>query len=384
MACIDDLLGFAECGNKSIALNTFINTHVEMKRLRFHTPALTGKTKCHKIHVGKHKQTCPELRVHGSPMKSVESEKYLGDYIMSSGKNTHTIQHRVSLGNGALAQIKSILENTNLGRHYFKTAFLLRESIFLNGILFSSEAWYGVTMEEINQLEKLDNILLRRIFEVPHSAPIISLYLESGCVRIRNIIKARRLNFLHHLANLNKDEMEYKFFKCQWDNPSPNDWTEQVRADLVEVGLPVSLEFVTSISEKAFKQLVKKKIKAREFSSLMQERKSKTRNLMYTHLEMQHYLHLEKMSKNEAIILFKFRTRMAPFGENFKAGQLSTNCPLCFTHIDSQEESFNCVALKKLVMIRGRYCEIFSNQVSQELVKTLYNIYSFRKESNEK
>ena len=116
----------------------------------------------------------------------------------------------------------------------------------------------------------------------------------------------------------------------------------------------------------------------------MQERKSKTRNLMYTHLEMQHYLHLEKMSKNEAIILFKFRTRMAPFGENFKAGQLSTNCPLCFTHIDSQEESFNCVALKKLVMIRGRYCEIFSNQVSQELVKTLYNIYSFRKESNEK
>ena len=70
--------------------------------------------------------------------------------------------------------------------------------------------------------------------------------------------------------------------------------------------------------------------------------------------------------------------------ENFKGGQVSSNCPLCFTHIDSQEESFNCVALKKLVEIRGKYDDIFSNQFSQDLVKTLYNIYNFRKEANEK
>ena len=140
LACIDDLLGFAPCGNKSVALNTFINTHIEMKKLQFHTPAITGKTKCHKIHVGKPNQICPELRVHGYPMKSVQSEKYLGDFITCSGKNTDTISHRVSLGNGALAQIRSILENIRLGSNYFKTAFLLRESIFLNGILFSSES----------------------------------------------------------------------------------------------------------------------------------------------------------------------------------------------------------------------------------------------------
>ena len=383
LACIDDLLGFAACGNKSIALNTFINTHVEMKKLRFHTPALTGKTKCHKIHVGKPNQTCPELRVHGSPMKTVESEKYLGDYIMSSGKNTKTIQHRVSLGNGALAQIKSMLENINLGRHYFKTAFLLRESIFLNGILFSSEAWYGLSMEEVNQLEKLDIILLRRIFEVPHSVPLVSLYLESGCIRIRNIIKARRLNFLHHLANLNREEMEYKFFRCQWDHPSPNDWTEQVRADLAEVGLPVSLEFLTSKSEKMFKEIVKKKIRSYEFSNLMQERKSKTRNLSYTHLAMQQYLYLEKMSKNEAIVLFKFRTRMAPFADNFKAGKVSSMCPLCFSHIDSQEGSFTCVTLNKLVNIRGKYSDIFENQVPEEVVKSIHSIYMLRKDVNE-
>ena len=383
LACVDDLLGFATCGSKSISLNTFINTHVEMKRLRFHTPALTGKSKCHKIHVGKTNQTCPELRVHGHPMKSVHSEKYLGDFISSNGTNTDTIRHRVSLGNGAVAQIKSILESLSLGRHYFKTAFLLRESIFLNGILYSSESWYGIKKEEISQLEKLDTILLRSIFEVPHSAPAVSLYLESGCVRIRSIIKARRINFLHHLANLNKEEMEYKFFKCQWDHPTTNDWTEQVKMDLQEVGIPASLEFLTSKSKNVFKDLVKHKIKIFEFSKLMEQRGSKTKELIYTQLKMQDYLHLENMTRIQAIALFKFRTRMAPFGENFRAGRINCICPLCFSHLDSQEESFNCGALKNVLQIRGRYRDIYTNNLSQQLISTIYNIYKYRKELTE-
>ena len=201
------------------------------------------------------------MRVHGYPMEMSKSEKYLGDYISSTGGNKETIKHRVSIGNGVISKIKSMLENMSLGKHYFKTAFFLRESMFLNGVIYSSESWYRVTEEEIEELEKLDNILLRYIFEVPQSVPVVSLFLESGSVRIRNILKARRMNFLHQLANLDKQEMEYKFFKCQWDHPSPQDWTEQVKNDLSEVGIPVSLDFITSKSEYVFKEIVKTKIK---------------------------------------------------------------------------------------------------------------------------
>ena len=286
-------------------------------------------------------------------------------------------------GNGVIAKIKSMLENINLGEHYFKTAFLLRESMFLNGVIYSSESWYGVTEEEIGELEKLDNVLLRSIFEVPQSAPVVSLFLESGCVRVRHIIKARRVNFLHQLANLNKEEMEYKFFKCQWDHPSTQDWTEQVKTDLMDLGLPVSLDFVTSKSENAWKDLVKSKVKTFEFSSLMEARKSKTINLNYSRLKMQDYLELKTMNRKEAIVLFKFRTRMSPFAENFKSGNLCTVCPLCLSHVDSQEESFNCVTLKKVLTIRGNYKDIFTNTFTEELVQTLYAIYNYRKEFKE-
>ena len=219
-------------------------------------------------------------------MKVVQSEKYLGDFISSTGSNSETIKHRVSIGNGVIAKIKSILENMILGKHYFKIALLLRDSLFLNGILYSSEAWYGLKESEIMELEKLDNILLRNIFEVPKSAPVISLYLESGCVRIRNILRARRLNFLHHLVNLNTEEMEYKFFKAQWDHPCPQDWTIQVKKDMIELGFPVSIEFVKSKSENMFKELVRKKVKSYEFSKLMESRKSKTKTIIYSNLSI--------------------------------------------------------------------------------------------------
>ena len=44
LAMVDGLLGIAHCGLESIALNTFINVNIEMKKLRFHTPGPDGKT----------------------------------------------------------------------------------------------------------------------------------------------------------------------------------------------------------------------------------------------------------------------------------------------------------------------------------------------------
>ena len=72
LAMCDDLLGISSCGQQSLSLNTFINTQIELKKLKFHTPDKNGKTKCHKIHVGKPNKICPKLKGHGTPMKAAE------------------------------------------------------------------------------------------------------------------------------------------------------------------------------------------------------------------------------------------------------------------------------------------------------------------------
>ena len=55
---VDDLLAVAECGIKSVALNTFKTTHIEMKKLCFHTPDENVKSKCHIMHVGRSNVSC--------------------------------------------------------------------------------------------------------------------------------------------------------------------------------------------------------------------------------------------------------------------------------------------------------------------------------------
>ena len=85
-------------------------------------------------------------------------------------------------------------------------------------------------------MEALDKTLLRRIFRVPESTPIAGLFLESGCVRIGTLIKARRINFLHYMLKLSRTEMMSEFFFAQWNHSSKNDWTEQVRKDLSDFG----------------------------------------------------------------------------------------------------------------------------------------------------
>jgi hypothetical protein len=89
----------------------------------------------------------------------------LGDIIASNGKNTKNIANRIQKGHGKITEIMTILEKTPLGPHFFKTALLLRESLFLNSSLTNADIWVGFTSEEVKQFEDLDSILLRKFQE---------------------------------------------------------------------------------------------------------------------------------------------------------------------------------------------------------------------------
>ena len=294
LAMVDDLLGIAPCGLESIALNTFINVQIEMKKLKFHTPGPDGKTKCHKIHVGNKNEFCPTLLVHGTPMPEASSDTYLGDVISSDGTNKLNILSRVSKGQGKIAQIMSMVDKISLGKHYFKIALLLRESIFLSSVLTNSEVWYRVTKAELEELESLDRSLLKRIFSVPDSTPTAALYLETGSMSIATTIKARRVNYLHYLVKLPEKEMLSQFFNCQWLEESKFDWTRQVKMDLADFNLPTDLGWIMKKSVFSWKKLVKKRAKdfeLRIFLEMKEEKnKSKLKNLNYETLKLQEYL----------------------------------------------------------------------------------------------
>ena len=114
LAMCDDLLGISTCGQESLALNTYINAQIELKKLKFHTPDKNGKTKYHKLHVGAKNKLCPSLKVHGTDMKEVDSDVYLGDIIMANGKNDMNVKNRICKGLGKITEVMEILEKVNI------------------------------------------------------------------------------------------------------------------------------------------------------------------------------------------------------------------------------------------------------------------------------
>ena len=126
-------------------------------------------------------------------METIEEDKYLGDIIMNNGKNTKNIKARKDKGEGIRKQIIAMLEDVCFGPFEFEVADIWRNSLFINSILTNSETWYNLSKTEVDQLEQIDEQLLRDILETGRSTPKVMLYLEMGCLPIRFILMKRRI-----------------------------------------------------------------------------------------------------------------------------------------------------------------------------------------------
>ena len=365
LAMVDDINGISKCGLESIALNTYINTQIEMKKLRFHVPDKQGKSKCHKIHIGKHNKACPVLKVHDTIMEEVTEDIYLGDVISQDGKNRKNVDKRISKGLGLITQIMNMMESMSFGKYYIEIALLLRESIFINGILNNSEVWYGLTTTEINDFENLDIVLLRRILKSPTSTPKEAFYLELGLIPLGVVIKAKRINYLHNIVTRKESEMIFNFFKAQWNNPVRGDWTETVKTDLEDFSISINLEDIKKQSKEVFKKKVKAKAQEYSLNILLEKKEthSKMSNLQYFELKLQTYFHQEGLSIKQIQDVFRFRTRMIQVRENYKGQRGPYLCPLCNDYPDNQIHLFQCKKLNE----KREENEIVDNLYTQDV-----------------
>ena len=89
------------------------------------------------------------------------------------------------------------------------------------------------------------------------------------------------------------------------------------------------------------------------------KRYSKLKDLTYSAFQLQSYLKDGKTSVEEKINAFKFRTKMALFGQNFRGNRECVMCPLCKIHVDSQDLVSECPILKTKITMKNKIKEIY-------------------------
>ena len=77
-------------------------------------------------------------------------------------------------------KILTLLSDISLGNYYFNIGLLLRETNIISGVLSGSEAWYGVTKQEVQMLESADLHYIRKLFGAHSSTAKEAFYLETG------------------------------------------------------------------------------------------------------------------------------------------------------------------------------------------------------------
>ena len=120
--------------------------------------------------------------------------------------------------------------------------------MFLNGILYNSEAWHAVSEAEIRMLEVVDEHLLRALVKGQSKTPLEFLYLEAGAIPIRYLISGRRLLYHQLILQRNGNEITEKIYQEHKVNPVPGDFAEMIKQDLMLIGEDYMDQMIQTIS----------------------------------------------------------------------------------------------------------------------------------------
>ena len=94
---------------------------------------------------------------------------------------------------------------------------------------------------------------------------------------------------------------------------------------------------------------------------------------------MQSYLKSKLLTVDQKKLVFKARTRILEFGENFKAGEEHIMCPLCHLHFDNQDLVTECPEIRKKIISESRISDLYKETVNVKTVTMLEEIMTARK-----
>ena len=379
---VDDVLTITKCSSQSPQVNTVVNTFMELEKLKL------SETKCHKLHIGKNRRNCRDLKVHDDELCESSQETYLGDKIHNSGNNQINVENRIAKGYGKVNTILAMVKDAPLGWWRIKAGLKLRKAMLVNSMLFNSECWHGIKLADIEKFEKVDEFLLKGLTNSHSKIPLPALYMDLGVEPLRFTWAARRIMYLHTLLTRDQTELTNKIYKAQKEDPIDGDFYKLVTDDMKMIEFNINEEDICKFGKKDLMKIVKMKCKEAAFKHLTTEKASKHKmdHIEYTHLGTQPYMISPQFMRDDSSLLLSLRTRTvrgirSDFGNMYQ----DKSCPLCTYTCDSLSHVLVCTALQKSqseTTEKYQYIDVFSNdlQVLRSITTHYTRLLQRRKE----
>ena len=205
---------------------------------------------------------------------------------------------------------------------------------------------------------------------------------------------SRRLSFLKYILHEDEDSLIRRFFEAQVQNPIKNDWASQVKLDLEQLSMNMTMDDVFTTPKFAFKKLLKEKVKNAAFNYLTEIKmtKSKAKELSHDSLSLQKYLSSSnEMNIAEKQFVFNLRSNMIDLKSNYKQGKSDIACRLCQSSEETQLHLLHCEALKDSSLLTQeipQYCDLMGQDHARieaigRILKTKFTQFKMKTQTNQ-
>ena len=380
LALIDDCLGISLCGTDAVEMNAILNTKIDAKKLRLSTD------KCTHMHISKTSSKCySNLKADNVVMKKTTECKYLGDILSSSGSMDPTIENRRQKGVGLVSEISGMINGLSLGYHFFRISFLLRESRLVNGIMTNAEIWHPLSDNQMDVLENIDLMLIRKIVKGHSKAPKETFFMDTGLLPLKYVTIKRRLLFLQTILKRSKSELTRNVYEVQKMIPAKHDWSQLVMQNKKDLNIQYLDEEIQAMSTDKFKLIVTKSVEkeAMNYLNSLALKHDKSKALIKQKLCIEKYFLDPNFSKSDVELLFAFRTSMVRDIKNNFPQMYKNNiaCDICKVHVCSQQHLLQCTELRKHVNVPDdiEYGDLFKNTEKQlKIIKIMKKLLRAR------
>ena len=336
------------------------------------------------LHIGKmkHKRVFQEqllrqpITLCGNEMSCVPEAKLLGDWISDQGLSKSaevTVRKRKGMAIASIYEIRTVVEDCRsniLGG--LSTGLDLWESAVVPMLLFNSETWTSISSSTLETLENIQKRFYRCLLAVGSGCPIPSLYWETGGTLMKYRILQRKLLLLHHIATLSDSCLAKEVYNLQKELNLPG-----LVSECSNVLRENDIYDIAMYSKYQWKKIAKSiTCKLNKDELIRMSKKYKKIDYSWDDNLTTRHSYLNGMKVNDARMLFKIRSKMAPTIQmNFPSDKTyAANkwiCSACLINLDTQDHVINCEEYSK-------YREGLNLDEDEDLVKYFQSIVNLR------
>ena len=183
------------------------------------------------------------------------------------------------------------------------------------------EVWYPISSNQIELLENVDLMLLRKLLKGHSKTPKEAFFLECSLLPIKFVAIKKRLMYLHNILTKPKSELISKVYEVHKSVFTTYNLANENRNEL---GIPLTDEEISVMSKDRFKAIVNKAVNAfalKHFNKLATKSDNlKSINLVKSKFSREKHFEDKRFSISEVELLFSLRANMvAGIKKNFSS-----------------------------------------------------------------